>query len=172
MEVWKDIEGYEGYYQVSSLGRIKSLIRKSTGTNTTKESFIKPFISLKGYFTYRLSKKGVSKNYLLHRILAIAFIPNPDNKKCINHKNGIRLDNRLENLEWTTYSENSKHGFISNKRKNTNRKLTEEQVNEIKKELLNYKIGDGVRLSKKYGVSTFIISLIKVGKSYKDENMG
>lgn len=170
MEIWKDIEGWEGFYQVSNLGKVKSLPKKSPGANTTKVSFLKNQIK-NGYNSVVLSRNGKGKHFLLHRLIAKAFIPNPENKKCVNHKNGIRMDNRLENLEWVTHSENSKHGFVSNKRKNQNRKLTEEQVFEIKKELKNYKHGDCKILAKKFNVSKYIISLIKVGKCYKEENM-
>ena len=171
MEVWKDIQDYEGIYQISDLGRVKSLIRKSTGTNTNKISYLKIYLSHNGYSRVTLSKNGITKNFLIHRLLAIHFISNTKNKKCVNHKNGIRNDNSLQNLEWVSYSENSKHGFIENKRKNPNRKLEESDVFEIKKELINYKHGDVLRISRKYNVSKYIISLIKVGKSYKEENL-
>lgn len=171
MEIWKDIEGYEGYYQISNLGRVKSLIRKSTGTNTTKENFLNLEISKKGYYRASLSMNGKIKKISLHRLIAIHFIDNPFNKKCVNHINGVRLDNRIENLEWSTYSENSKHGYVSNKRKNPIRKLEEWQVLEIKSKLNNFKRGDGLRLANEYGVSKYIISLIKTGKTYKEENL-
>jgi hypothetical protein len=171
MEVWKDIQGYEGLYQISNLGRVKSLPKKSPGTNTTKTSYLKHCFRC-GYQYVSLSNNGKSQKQMIHRLLAIHFIENPDQKKCVNHKNGIRSDFRLENLEWCTHSDNSKHGYVSNKRKNAKRKLSENDVFLIKEELKNYKYGDGVRLAKKYNVSTFIISLIKVKKCYREENLG
>lgn len=114
-EIWKDIEGYEGSYQVSNLGRVKSIERvvkgKRTGHKKIEEHILTPPI-VRGYCRVTLANSGKNRKvFSVHRLVAIAFIPNPENKKTVNHKNGIRNDNRLENLEWATYSENCKHGF-------------------------------------------------------------
>lgn len=101
-EIWKDIEGHEGSYQVSNLGQVKSL-------KYGKERILTPFID-QGYNKVTLSN-GKEKSVRCHRLEAIAFIPNPENKRTINHKNGIKNDNRLENLEWATDSENHRHAF-------------------------------------------------------------
>ena len=172
MEVWKSIEGFENYYQISNLGRVRSLIRKSTGTNTKKEIILKPEKLKNGYLRYNFSKNSIKKRFLAHRIVAKYFIENYNNKKCVNHINGIRDDNRSENLEWNTHSENSIHGYIKNKRKNSKRKLSEKQVFEIRTKLINSKRGIGLLLAKEYNVSTFIISLIKNQKTYKKDNLG
>jgi len=172
MEIWKSIEGYEGSYEISNLGRVKSLIRKSPGTNTTVENYLKKTLSRAGYYQYVLSKKGRSNKFLLHRLLMIYFVKNPFNKPCVNHINGIRSDNDFSNLEWCTYSENSLHGYRSNNRKNARRKLTETQVLEIKESLKNYYHGLGKQLAKKYSVSVWIISLIRKNKTYIKENLG
>lgn len=112
-EIWKDILGYEGSYQISNLGRVKSLKRtvvfKKKFKKRIKERIMKPQIMAHGYLFFALSKNGKLKSKILHRLLAIAFIPNPKNKQTINHKNGIKNDNRLINLEWCTHLENTAH---------------------------------------------------------------
>jgi len=115
MEIWKDIEGYEGIYQVSNCGRIKGLqrfaSRKSGGSVSVKETIRKQGNNGHGYAFVPLSSGGVVRNYYVHRLVATAFIPNPERKNTVNHISGIKADNRVENLEWATQSENSQHGF-------------------------------------------------------------
>lgn len=165
MEYFK-ILGYPNY-EISKCGKIRRLPYKSTGTNTTKINYPKLELTKNGYYRIcMINNNGIYKKVLFHRLLSECFIPNPENKPCVNHINGIRTDNRLENLEWVTYSENSKHGYNSNNRKNPIRKLTESQVLEIKDRLKNYKHGLGKQLSIEYNVSVFIISLIKNNKTY------
>lgn len=106
MEEWKDIKGYEGLYQVSSLGRVKSLNYNKTG----KEHLLNPGKVGGGYLMFVLSKGGKRSNLLLHRLVAEAFIPNPDNLPCVNHKNEDKSDNRVENLEWCTHKYNNNYG--------------------------------------------------------------
>jgi len=114
-EIWKDVVGYEGYYQISNFGRVKSVkrvIEDSWGrTATLKEKIIKPSKIRKGYFIISLYKNAVYKKILVHRLVATAFISNIEGKKEVNHINGIKDDNRLLNLEWSTASENQKHAF-------------------------------------------------------------
>ena len=101
-EIWRPIKGYEGLYEVSNLGRVKSL-----GNNKTKkDKILRSGIDSQGYPNIGLSKKGNRKTYNIHRIVAEAFIPNPENKRDIDHINNIKDDNRVENLRWCSHREN------------------------------------------------------------------
>lgn len=106
-EIWKDIKGYEGLYQVSNLGRVKSLPH-----GRTKGCILRPWNN-KGYQVVGLWEGTPSKMRKLsvHRLVAEAFISNPENKPCINHIDGIRNNNNITNLEWVTYSENNNHAI-------------------------------------------------------------
>lgn len=106
-EEFKDIDGYEGSYQISNLGRIKSLIRKGV----TKETILISSISTHGYYQITLSLKKKSKTFRIHRLIAKSFIPNIMNKREINHIDGNKLNNHVSNLEWCTRSENISHAF-------------------------------------------------------------
>lgn len=103
-EEWRDVVGYEGLYQISSLGRIKRLV----SPKCKKERLLAITKDLNhGYCRVMLSKENKARRFLIHRLLAEHFIPNPENKPCIDHINGIRDDNRLENLRWCTHLENN-----------------------------------------------------------------
>jgi hypothetical protein len=166
MEIWKDVIGYEGIYQINKNGDVKSLKRNTPGTFTTIDKIIKKQIDLKGYFVYKLSKNGKTTTKSLHRLIAIHFIENPNNEKCVNHKDGNRLNNDISNLEWCSYSYNSLHGYKNNGRINSRRKLTNNLVLEIREKLKNPYHGIGNDLANEYNVSKWIISLIKNFKSY------
>lgn len=122
-ELWKDIKGYEGYYQVSNLGRVRSVDRWVANSGDTKK-FLKGRIRKlnylnNGYLVAHLLKEGKSEPYYVHRLVAEAFIPNPDNLPIINHKDEVKTNNHVDNLEWCTYSYNSNYGTaIERARKN------------------------------------------------------
>lgn len=100
MENWKPIEGYEGIYEVSDQGRVK---------NIKYNRFMTAVKVTHGYLAYNLSKQGKTHSLLAHRLVAKAFIPNPDNKPQVNHIDGVKSHNFVTNLEWTTSSENLWH---------------------------------------------------------------
>lgn len=114
-ETWKPINGFDQYYEISSCGRVKRLghnkpsLKSIYYTRTLPEKIMKSFVSKSGYA--RVALKKINK-YTIHRLVAAAFIPNPKNKPCVNHINGIKTDNRVENLEWYTLKENSQHAHL------------------------------------------------------------
>jgi len=103
IETWKDIPNHIGQYQASNLGRIKSLSRKHART----ERVLKPYHGINGYWVVCISGKPAS----IHRLIAITFILNPENKPCVNHIDGKPVNNNLMNLEWCTYKENTQHAI-------------------------------------------------------------
>jgi len=158
MEEWKYIDGLDNKYQISSFGRVKS-DRKIFSENS----------SGKRYIIYNLRKDNKKVYFLAHRLVAIHFIPNPLNKPCVNHIDGNRYNNSVENLEWVTNSENDIHAFKNNLRKSfkgethSNSKLTDIQRIEIRQ----YNNGlNNKQLADKYGVSSSLIGMIKSGKRF------
>lgn len=113
-EIWRDVKGYEGYYQVSNMGRVKSISRiiKHSRTNSAqlKDRMLKHSIDSYGYCIVGLSLNGVSKSKKVHRLVAIAFIPNPENKNQVNHKKS-KTENSIRCIEWATNSENIKNAW-------------------------------------------------------------
>lgn len=122
-EVWKDISGYEGIYQISNYGNLKSLERKykkiDRRTNKEfiyfqKEKMLKPRVDKKGYLHYALNKDKKAKEFKAHRLVAEAFVPNIEEKPQINHKDMNKQNNYVDNLEWCTNGENQKHSYKNN----------------------------------------------------------
>ena len=151
-EEWRDMLSYEGLYKISNYGRLKSLARQSKNTDKVrflKEKLLNVYESNQGYIKANLyNKNKVKRTESIHRLIGIAFISNPENKKEINHKNGIRNDNRIENLEWCTRVENVIHSF----------------------KVLNRKRGGGVCLSSLKQVAQYDLegNFLKMFKSVSD----
>lgn len=113
-EIWKDIKNYEGIYQVSNLGRVRSLTRKVKtfyGFRTTKGQLLKPLKTNRNYFRVDLKQNQKDKYVSIHRLVAEAFIPNPNNYPVINHIDGDTSNNKANNLEWCTQSHNIKEAY-------------------------------------------------------------
>jgi hypothetical protein len=175
-ETWKDVVGYEGLYMVSSMGRVKSLaktvfILQNGGNVSLQERLRAQHHNNKNkkiaYLIITLTNPNRgkrSKTEKVHQIVAKAFVPNPENKECVNHKNGNKLDNRAENLEWVTRKENAQHAFKNGLSggvviRPLFKKLTLKDVTQIFKSNES-----GTMLAKKYDVSKGIISAIRTGK--------
>lgn len=116
-EIWKDIPEYEGLYQVSNLGNVKSLDHiKRNGKYDNKKclskgKILKPAIQKdSGYIFVSLSKDGKTKGYRVHRLVALCFIDNPNNLRCVNHKDENKANNKIDNLEWCSYLYNNNYG--------------------------------------------------------------
>lgn len=105
-ETWKEIASYEGLYEVSDLGRVKSLNYNHTG----KENILKPHKNSKGYLRVRLCKNGQVNHIAVHRLVACAFLPNPNNLDTINHKDEVKTNNAVSNLEWMSRKDNINYG--------------------------------------------------------------
>ena len=128
VESWKDIKGFEGYYQISNFGNVRSLDRYVINNKNGGERFINgklmKLTKVKGreesdtkYLVVNLRSYGSNKVSLVHRLVAEAFIPNPNNMPEINHKDGNKENNFVDNLEWCTYSENNQHAIDTKLRK-------------------------------------------------------
>lgn len=113
-EIWRDVAEYEGYYQVSNLGNVRSVERTVARSNyfvVLKSQVLKPAIRTAGYLFVNLSKDSKVKTKNIHRLVADAFLPNPQCKQEVNHKNGNKTDNNINNLEWCSRSENMIHSY-------------------------------------------------------------
>lgn len=123
-EVWRPIAGYDGFYEVSNLGRVRSVTRcvvDARCTRVIKGKLINPWDNSRGYLIVALSRDGKVIKHQIHRLVGLAFIPNPLNKPQINHVDGNPRNNRVTNLEWVTNGENTQHAYDTrlNKRKQT-----------------------------------------------------
>ncbi len=180
-EIWKDVSGYEGLYRVSSLGRIEST--KTTYNfkyyKTPEKAYTTTIKMLScqknpvtGYVAVILCKNKVQKRLYVHVIVATAFLPNPENKKTVNHKFGIRHDNRLSQLEWATHSEQKLDAFKKGYSKTTKgiqtwtSKLTEDDVKKICE--LYHAGGTTTRqLADQFGIQNPTVTNIINGKTWR-----
>ena len=148
-EIWKDIKDYEGLYQVSSLGRVKALERKLYNKGIKKEILQKERIMSNkknngnGYIVVSLTKNGISKNKYVHRLVAEAFLKNENNLPCINHKNEIKNDNNVNNLEWCTYKYNNNYN-------NKVEKISKKLINNKKISKKIYQLDENGKIIKSY----------------------
>ncbi len=160
IEEWRDVPCYEGIYQVSNFGRVKSVARISAQGHRLKERMRKPETDKDGYSVVNLCANGSVKVFKVHRLVAMAFIPNDGDLPQVNHINGIKDDNRVINLEWVTGSENVQHAFDSGIRtpqhisfygeRNPHCKLTDEQCDKMRS--MKNEGTPNVVLSKLFGV--------------------
>lgn len=134
-ETWKNIKEYEGLYQVSNLGRVKSFAVYKQG------KILRPIRTHKGYLTVVLSKDKKEKRKRIHRLVAEEFIPNPKHKEQVNHINGNKTDNRINNLEWVTCQENVKHAW------NTGLAAVNKNFLEAIKKSMHYRQYNGEKMS-------------------------
>lgn len=136
MEIWKDIKGYKNLYQVSNLGNVRSLDRiRKNGKEPNrkylqKSKLLKPAIQNVGYKFVVLSKNGKRKGFRVHRLVAEAFIDNPNNYDCVNHKDENKLNNNVSNLEWCTVAYNNKYGTKQERYRKKIRKKTGKRINQ------------------------------------------
>ena len=173
IEVWKDVKNYEGYYIVSSMGKVKSLDRIVLGKNGAsyfRSGKLKSSVTNKwGYLQVLLSKNNKQKLCLIHRLVAEVFIPNPENKPHIDHINTDKKDNRVENLRWATRSENMNNPLTKEKcremnkgkhrSEETKKKISESGKGRILSEESKKKIGKG------NGKPVYCIELDKIFES-------
>ena len=177
MEEWRAIKGYEGLYEVSNFGRIKALTRRVDSGKchrTFEEHILKSALDPKGYYRCALSVNGRSKTFKVHRLVAEAFLENPDNKAQVNHIDGIKTNNHVSNLEWCTRTENMRHSWLIGLRRangeyNSASKLTYNDVCYIRSHYIPRDPEYGtVALGKKFGVHRKTISRIITGKYWKE----
>lgn len=176
MEIWKSIKGYENVYEISSLGRVRSSEKETIRNNgrklKTNARILKTHKDHNGYVRIVIFFRGSRKTHKVHRLVAEAFLDNPESKLAINHKNNDRSDNRLENLEWCTQKENmefcKKQNRLVNKKgeEHASSVLTEIEVLEIRRlySTGNYTTND---LGEKYNVNFSTISDITRRKTWK-----
>ena len=158
MEKWERIKGYEKYYEISNFGNVKSLDREISnkkGSYTKKGRLLKKSYTSTGYLKVELTKNKKKKSFKVHRLVAQAFIPNPESKPNVNHIDGNPLNNNFKNLEWCTQKENVEHalklGLIE-------KKLTPEQESELIKMYVSRVSGN--ELSRKFNISKTAIYII------------
>jgi len=173
-EIWREVKGFESFYEVSSNGRVRSIDRYVNhykgGVSLRIGVVLTQRLNGRGYLGVILKKNGLPKSKVTHRLIAESFIDNKKNKPYINHINGVKTDNRICNLEWCTGSENTNHAYrtglieVVSGSKRYNSKLTESEVLDMRlnKGSLNYN-----ELSVKYGVSRHLVSGIINRRNWK-----
>lgn len=174
-EVWMDIEGFEGFYQVSNMGQVKSIpriIKRDYRGNAKRNGkLLKQSKTRKGYLRITMQCNGVKKQVSVHTIVAKAFIPNTNNYPQVNHKNGDKTKNNALNLEWCTNSMNTQHAYdtgliISNRGVNChNSRFTESDILNIRDLHFNKQM-KGAEIARIYGVVKSTIYFILKGETW------
>lgn len=163
MEQWKSLKGIVDCgdnYEISNLGNVRNVKTKKLRTPQLRDN---------GYLATMLSYKGKVKNYLIHRLVALAFIPNPENKPMVNHLDGIKINDWVDNLEWSTGKENSDHAYengLANNRGSNNvmARLTESDVVEIKKLLVQNVLHEDI--AERFSIAKTAIAKIQRGERW------
>lgn len=161
-ETWKDIVGYEGHYAISNFGRVKNVKLKCQ--KSFRGQYICVWACQSGYLYATLYKNNKKQNMLISRMVGIAFLGKPPIKHEINHKDGNKTNNRIDNLEWVNHKENMRHARLVLKRK-LNIKLTRDKVVKIK-QMLDDRILLQSEIAGKMNVSQTTISSIKCGRTW------
>lgn len=160
-EIFKNIIGYEGLYQISNYGNVKSL----NYHNTNKSQLLKPSKNKYGYLRVTLCKNNKTKSYSIHRLVAISFIQNPNHYSIINHKDENPSNNNVENLEWCTCKYNSNYGTRNNRIKQNNiltkRKYYAKQVGCYKNNILIKKYPAVIDVEKDGFIATLVVKVCK-----------
>ena len=176
-ELWLPIKDYEGLYEVSNTGKIKALYRRVDKGKCHREwceHLLKYGVDGKGYFRTNLSKDGVNRTVKVHRIVAEAFIPNHENKPTVNHKDGNKQNNCVENLEWATLSEQQKHAYSNDLNSNRGEhnpahKLATTDVEWIRKHYIpRDDVFGATALAKRFNVHRKTIGRITTNQSWKE----
>lgn len=165
-ETWKPISDYEGLYEISNYGRVKTLFKGVS--KIRKQVFSNP-----GYFGLVLYKNNFPQSARIHVLVAQAFVPNPENKPVVNHKDANRRNNQVSNLEWVTQLENKKHAYDKGLYKigceHWKSKFTEEQIRYIRENCIPGDLEFGISaLARKFGVNIATISEMYHGHTYKN----
>lgn len=162
IEVWKDVPGYEEYYQVSNIGNVK----RTRSKNGKPDRELKHLLNVRGYRLVKLCMDGIMRNFLIHRLVAMAFLPNSENKPEVNHINGNPGDNRIENLEWCSRMENManavERGAMRSGTDHYFAKITNEDVIQIIELCKQMPI---VEVANRFRISSTQISQILSGKA-------
>lgn len=178
IEIWKDVVGLDGLFMVSNLGNMKTMPKQvfhnlTLQFITRKERMLRNnSLNTSGYLQVLLHKNGAKIAARVHRLVAEAFIPNPLNKPCVNHINGIKTDNRVSNLEWCTFSENCQHAVMIGLKRRGHERVdatikSEEIVKDIRRIYQKETISQR-KLAAQFGMSKSSIQLLLANKTYKD----
>lgn len=166
IEKFKPVKGYAGIYEISNLGRVKSISRiierKDGNTRVTEDRIILPFLTKCGYHQIVLCKDGVRKKHYIHRLVANAFLPNLNNLPIINHKDENKLNNRVDNLEWCSAYYNTRYGKLQ-------KRLVKINIIDSKGDIVE--VVEGIReCERKYSISKYLIKQSSDGKDLIKDN--